>query len=128
MPPSGQSTIRFAIPPTERHANAWPYSCSKTIKNRQRYSMMFQVMEEYLPERLLLISYAATRNHDQCRKTSTPAAWKRWKEPERKGGMVENHNTPPLRAQVTPSVGRTFLSEQGGSLFRRNKGGPTGRL
>ena len=31
-PPRGQSTIRFAMPPTCRQASAWPYSWSVTIR------------------------------------------------------------------------------------------------
>ena len=49
---------------------------------------MFQLMEEYLPAEPL-ISYIATRNHDQWRKTSIPEKRKRWIEPWRPLGMVE---------------------------------------
>src|SRR5215831_9247647 len=45
-PPKGQSTIRFAIPPTCRHAKAWPNSCKSTIRKRQRYSATFQTRDE----------------------------------------------------------------------------------
>ena len=45
-----------------------------------KYSSTFQPIEEYLPARAW-ISKTATRNHDQCRKTSIPRKRKRRIDP-----------------------------------------------
>src|SRR5690349_13970175 len=63
-PPNGQRTMRSALPPTWRQASACPYSCVRTMRNSARYSRTFQTTVEYDLERAL-ISYAATKNHDQ---------------------------------------------------------------
>src|SRR5262249_50986542 len=47
-PPSGQSTICLAVPPTERQARAWPNSCNRTRLNRERYSPRFHQITEYV--------------------------------------------------------------------------------
>src|SRR5438309_9793721 len=52
------------------------------MRNRARYSAIFQLIEEYAFARLP-ISYAATRNQDQCKKTSIPAERKRRIDPWR---------------------------------------------
>src|SRR5271157_4031691 len=94
-PPSGQSTIRFALPPTCRQASAWPNSWSSTIRNSARYSSTFQVIEEYFPARAL-ISNTATRNQDQCKNTSISAKRNRWIDPCRALGIYEIYNTGRL--------------------------------
>src|SRR5271157_1280696 len=102
-PPSGQSTIRFALPPTWRQASAWPNSWSNTIRNSARYSSTFQVIEEYFPARAL-ISNTATTNQDQCKNTSMSAKRNRWIDPWRALGIYEIYNTGCLApsAPTTP--------------------------
>src|SRR3569623_654723 len=46
-PPSGQSMICSAVPPTWRQANEWPNSCMSTMPNSVRYSMTFQTADAY---------------------------------------------------------------------------------
>ena len=91
-PPRGQSTIRFAVPPTCRQASAWPNSWSVTIRNSATYSSTFQAMEEYLPARAL-ISNTATRNQDQCKNTSMPAKRNRRNDPWRLVGTWQIYST-----------------------------------
>src|ERR1017187_8092036 len=98
-PPRGQSTIWFALPPTCRHASAWPNSCNSTIRNSARYSSTGQAIEEYLPARMLM-PYTAIRNQDQCKYTSTPAKRNRRKDPCRVGVIGHHLTHRPARQQA----------------------------
>jgi hypothetical protein len=76
------------------------------MRNSARYSATFHRTEVYLPFRLS-ISKAATTNHDQWRKRSTPARRNRWIEPWRTLGIRVAYFMSPLAATHLPAFSTT---------------------